>query len=282
MEVGHKALGTLGLRAGAQAEPGVYLADRFVAYSADELVDRRGDRLDVGLNLAAQAGAFGVKAVFLTPFLATHVSFAAAVPIARIHVETTNPLASIDRFGLGDAYFQPLQLGWRLPGFDVVTGYGIYVPTGRFEPKGGSGVGRGYLTHQFSLGGTVYFDRARTWHLSALASYDLNGQKRGIDITRGDTIQIQGGAGKRMFRLIDVGVVGYALWQVRDDRGADLPDALRGSRDRSLGLGGEVSALVPPLHGQLSIRYAHDVMGQARTLGQIVVLSFTVVVAKLH
>lgn len=279
LDIGHKTLGTAGLRAGAQAPPGIYIADRFIGYSADEVVDRRGERIDVGLAARANAYALGAKAVFLLPFHRTHLGVALALPVARIHVDTLRPLSSIDRFGLGDVYAQPLQLGWRLPNLDVVTGYGVYLPTGRYEPRGGSGVGRGHVTHQMFVGGTVYFDSARTWHLSALASYDLNERKRGIDITRGDTVQIQGGAGKRIL-IFELGVVGYALWQARDDRGADLPQQLRGARDRVVGLGAEASALLPWIRGQLSIRYARDVTARSRPMGAIFVVSLNVALSR--
>ncbi len=275
-DIGHKALGTVGLRAGAQAPPGIYIADRLLTYSADEAIDRNGKRLDVGLNSQATAGALGVKAVFLLPVLGTHLGVAAAIPVARVHVDTQRPLASIDRFGLGDLFLQPVQLGWRVPHLDVVTSYSIYVPTGRYEPRGGSGIGRGYVTHQFSVGSAVYLDRARNVHVSALASYDANQRKRGIDITRGDSIQVQGGAGVRFLRLFEVGVVGYALSQVTDDTGADLPRVLRGARDRVVGVGGEAGVLIPWIRGQLSVRYARDVFARSRPMGSIFVLGFTV------
>ena len=37
----------------------------------------------------------------------------------------------------------------------------------------------------------VCFDRAKTWRVSALTSYDLNRRKEGIDITPGDAFQFQ-------------------------------------------------------------------------------------------
>jgi hypothetical protein len=76
-------------------------------------------------------------------------------------------------------------------------------------------------------------------YISGLASYDLNRRARGIDLTRGDTVQFQGGAGKTL-GIVDFGLVGYALWQVRDDRGNDLPESVRGARDRAFGLGPEI------------------------------------------
>jgi hypothetical protein len=272
-DLGHKTLGTLGLLAGAQPPRGVYVSDRFVYYAANKLVDRNGDQLPVGLDIDAYADALGLGVTLGLKPLAANWTGAIGAPVIRSSARTEQPQASIDRSGLGDLYVTPLQLGWRLPLVDLVTGYGFYAPTASFEPGGGSGgVGRGFWTHQFSLGGTVYSDRTRIGSFSALASYDLNEKKRDIDITRGDTIQIQGGIGARL-SFVMVGLTGYALWQVRDDRGSDLPPILKGARDRAFGLGPELTLMIPPIRSQLTLRYEHDVAVRSRPLGQIFFVS---------
>ena len=273
--LGNKILGTLGLRAGSQPESGLYLADRFLLYSADQVVDRNGQRIPVNVDLDAVANAFGIAGTFELPWLSTYVNAAIGVPVAHVTLETDRPEASVDKYGLGDVYVQPIKLGWKLSHLDVVAGYAFYAPTGRFELGGRDGVGRGQWTHQFSLGSTVYFDRARTWQLSALASYELNQRKQNIDITRGATVQIQGGLGKTLFGIVDVGLTGYALWQVTDDRGADLPPLLRGARDQAFGLGPEIGIALVPLRSRLSVRYEHDISVKARPFGQILVIGLT-------
>jgi hypothetical protein len=274
-ELGNKVLGALGLLAGSQPGSGLYVADRFLRYSANELIDRNGHPIPVGLDLDAVANAVGVQVTFPLPWHSIYVNASVGVPAASISVQTDRPEAGIDRYGLGDFYVQPVKIGWKLSQIDIVAGYAFYAPTGRFTPRGGDGVGRGYWTHQFSLGSAVYFDRAKTWHISELASYDLNQRKRGIDLTRGDTVQVQGGAGKTL-GIVDVGVAGYALWQVRDDRGSALPEALRGARDRAFGLGPEVDVTLAPLHSRITLRYCHDIAVRARPLGEILVIGLTV------
>jgi hypothetical protein len=121
----------------------------------------------------------------------------------------------------------------------------------------------------------VYFDRAKKWHISGLASYDLNRGARGIDLTRGDTVQFQGGAGKTL-GIVDFGLAGYALWQVRDDRGNDVPESVRGARDRVFGLGPEIDFTLAPLRSRIALRYCHDVAVNARPLGQVMVVGLTI------
>jgi hypothetical protein len=98
----------------------------------------------------------------------------------------------------------------------------------------------------------------------------LNTRQRGIDITRGDLVQIQGGIGTSLLRkLAETGIAGYALWQVRDDRGTALPPVLAGARDRVYGLGPEGAMLIKAMHGQVRVRYEWDFGVRARPQGHI-------------
>jgi hypothetical protein len=193
-------------------------------------------------------------------------------PIAQAKLNVQDrPEIGLDRFGLGDPYIQPIKLGWRKRRFDLVTSYGIYLPTGRSPLAGGKGISSGQITHEFSSGGSAYF-RNRSHFLTVLASYQLNARQRGIDITRGDTVQIQGGAGTRLFgELAETGLAGYALWQVRDDRGTQLPPVLAGVHDQVYGLGPEGALLIKAIRGQLRVRYEWDFGVRARPQGHIFV-----------
>jgi hypothetical protein len=198
------------------------------------------------------------------------LTLTAGGPIAKIKLNIENrPELGVDRLGLGDIYIQPFRLGWRKQRFDLVTSYSVYLPTGRSPLAGGKGVSSGQSTHEFSGGGSVYF-KDRSHFLTALASYQLNTRQRGIDITRGDSVQIQGGIGTKLFReLAETGIAGYALWQARDDRGTQLPPVLSGARDRVYGFGPEGAILIKAIHGQLRVRYEWDFGVRARPQGQI-------------
>ena len=240
-QLSHKVLGTLGIQAGSQADPGVYAADQAVFFDASDLRNRHGQPVPIGLEARAFENMFGVAATFRVEPLSTYVSVAVAAPLAWVSLSTQDPEASLDGFGLGDMYFQPFELGWRIGmRADVVAGYALYVPTGKSEPGGNDGVGNGSLTHEAFLGGTVFLDDTRSWSVSALASFDVNDRKRGIDITRGPTMQVQGGFGATIRRVVDAGVATYGLWQVGDDHGSALPAILAGARDRAFGFGPEV------------------------------------------
>jgi hypothetical protein len=204
-------------------------------------------------------------------------------PIAQFRLNVANsPEIGSDRLGLGDPYIQPFGLGWRKGRFDLVTSYGIYLPTGRSVLAGGNGDSSGQITNEFSGGGSIYFkDRSR--FLTALASYQLNSRQRGIEITRGDSVQLQGGIGTELFaKLVETGIAGYSLWQVRDDRGTQLPPVLAGARDRVYGLGPEGAVLIKPIQAQLRARYEWDFGVRARPQGHIFVVGISFLVHRPH
>jgi hypothetical protein len=269
-QLGTKVMGGLGIDAGTQGPPGLYVLDRLLQFDATKARDRNGALLPIqGLDLSARANAIGVAYTFAPKPASPLLTVSAAVPWARLSLSSDEPLASIDRFGLGDVFVQPIKVGWRHPNFDVVTSYAFFAPTGKFEPKSGASVGRGHWTQQFSLGGAIYLDTTRAMRASMLMSYELNGRKRGIDITRGDMLDVQGGAGTTVFRAVVVGVAGYALWQVRNDRGADLPPVLAGARTRSYGLGPEIDVVIPKLGLRGEFRYEWDFGTKARPQGAV-------------
>ncbi len=274
--VGHILPGTLGLQAGTQARTGLYFVDRFAGYRADELIGRHGASLPVGLGLDVVSNVFGVAFTYEITPLRTYVGASVAVPVSKVSASTQIPEASTDLFGLGDLFVQPLALGWRSGSADIVAGYAFYAPTGGHEPGGNDGVGAGQWTHELSLGGTLYFDRAHTWALSALASVEFPRRKFDVDVTRGSILQIQGGLGKTIGRFFDVGLASYALWQLADDKGADLPTALRDQRDRAYGLGPEMGVAIPSIRTRVTVRYEHDFAVRSRPEGQILVLEMAV------
>jgi len=266
-DLGHRLPGGIGLDAGTQPEQGLYLADRFVWFASDRVHDRNGHTVPIeNLDIDAFANAFGASGTLQVGD--GYLDAAFSIPVTRVSLSADDPQASVDRLGLGDIYVQPFKLGVRGDHFDAVGGYSFYAPT---SEGARSGLGRPQWSHQLSAGGTFFFDDVRGWRASALASYTVNGQKQGVDITRGDTIQIQGGVGGRVLGVVDLGLAGYALWQTTDDRGADLPPQVVGARERAFGLGPEVDVRLRALRSRLTARFEWDIDGEARPVGTILV-----------
>jgi hypothetical protein len=272
-QLGYKLLGSVGIDAGAQPPPGLALVDQSIQFGSSRLRDRQGNVVPIeGLSISASGSALGVSYTSKTR-AAPYLTFALGVPVASIHVSSDNPAASLNGFGFADLVVQPIKVGWRQRRFDVVSGYVAYVPTGHFEPRGGANLGHGHWTHQLSVGGAVHADSARKFRASALASYEVNTRMRGIDIRRGDILQLQGGAGAAVRKIFTIGLAGYALWQVTPDRGTEIPPALRGERSRAFGLGPEADALIPQWRTHVALRVERDFGVRSRPQGQVIALS---------
>src|SRR6478752_897899 len=147
--LGHRLPGLIGLDAGRIPEPGLYVVDRAGIYDADQLRDRNGSLIGP-LDLVASSNAFGISYTFKVSdriFLTTTVGG----PIAKIKLDLGNrQQANLDLLGMADPYIQPIRLGWRKQRFELVTSYGIYLPTDKSALAGGSGISSGQITHQFS------------------------------------------------------------------------------------------------------------------------------------
>jgi hypothetical protein len=277
-QVGHKILGSLGLQAGSQAPTGLYLVDQFAYYHSSEVVDRNGRALPVGLDADVLANGLAASVSLELPRIATFVNASVGVPLVSLDASTQTPRLSVEPKGVGDLYVQPLKLGWRPGPLELVAGYAFYAPTGSFDDEGTTGLGRSQWTQEFSVGGTLHFGPGKSVNLSALTSFDIYGTKIGIDLRRGDTLQVQGGLGVTVLRVVDIGIAGYGLWQVTDYGGSALPVGLRGARDRDFGAGPEIDLTVPPVRGRLTMRYTHDIAGQTRPLGGLVVVGWAAAV----
>ena len=269
---GQRILGAVGLDAGSQSDPGVYVGDRFIQFSADRYIGADGKQVPIkGLDVSSFANVFAIAGTYKFE-TGPYYTAAFAAPVAGVSVHSEWPPKSFENSGLGDLFIQPIKLGWRLPQLDLTTSYSLYAPTNQLNRKG---LAHSQWMHQISAGGTVFFDEAKTFRLSALSSYNIYDRKPNIDVTRGDTVQIQGGLGSRLFKVLDIGLAGYAFWQVAADTGKQLPPALHGVSEYAMGLGPEIGLLIPQIRGKLTARYEWELQSRSRLDGQVLVVSLS-------
>jgi hypothetical protein len=110
-------------------------------------------------------------------------------------------------------------------------------------------------------GGTVYLDAAKTWSVSALGRYEIHTEKEGEDLRAGDDFHFEWGIGKALppdwkigsLQFWEVGVAGYAQWQVTDDRGDDVTWD-KDKHDRVFAAGPEIRCMIPQWKLLLELR----------------------------
>lgn len=277
---GENIKGDNGLKSGSQPAAGTYITNINYFYDSNELkLPNRTVDLPGGLNLYINATA--ITWVTKKKFLGANYGMQFVVPALNTQLELPRARSGKEGFGISDLYMVPLYLGWHKKRADYTASFALYAPTGRFTSGGDNNTGLGMWSYEINGGTTVYLDKRRTWNFATLASYEMHGKKRGVDIRVGDILTLEGGVGKTFQkRMMDIGVVYYAQWKVTADSGTDLPRVLQlygvdSAKNRAFALGGEFSKVVPKLEGQFNVRVLKEFGNSTATQGHAVVAGFT-------
>lgn len=277
---GENIKGDTGLKSGSQPTPGTYITNLNYFYDSSEIkLPNRTVDLAGGLNLYLNGTA--ITRVTKKKFLGANYGVQFVVPALNTSLELPRARTGKEVFGISDLYVMPLYLGWHNKRADYTASFAFYAPTGRFSSGGNNNTGLGMWSYEINAGTTVYLNKERTWNIATLASYEMHGKKRGVDIKVGDILTLEGGVGKTFpKRMLDIGVVYYAQWKVTADSGTDLPRILQlhgldATKNRAFALGGEVGKIFPKLESQFNVRVLKEFSNTTATQGYAVVASFT-------
>jgi hypothetical protein len=285
---GHNALGDFGVLSGTQPDPGFYAAGFFFSYDSDQVLDREGTPLS--LVPAGDPSTLGFNALvallwWVSDFqiLGANYGIIAAPSLANGRLEApaldlTQDLA----WGLGDLYVQPVNLGWHLDRFDFTAGLGLFAPIGRYDVDASDNTSLGMWTFEFSGGASIFFDEAKSWHLSTLAFYETHTSKKDSDARVGDILTLEGGLGKSfMDGALTVGAAYYAQWKVtEDDFGLDfsVPGGTVVGKHRVYGFGPDVTIPIASstwLRALVNARFIWEFGARTKTDGQTLVITAT-------
>lgn len=247
--------------------PGFYTKSYLVHYYSDTLRDARGDKVGDTFELSSTMLVNRLIHVTGVKILGADWAVHGIIPVQ--YTDLTNPLGQSDSDGgVGDIMIEPLLLGWHGEQWDLLFGTGVYLPTGSWDRDEVVNVGKDFYTFMVSLGGSWHFDKARTWHAGARVRYETHTANRTLDIRHGDDFTLEFSAGKIFMNRFDIGIGGYAQWQVEDDKGTDVHWD-RGVHDRVWGLGPEIRLLLPEINGTLGFSYIREFAAVDRTEGHL-------------
>jgi hypothetical protein len=260
----HYPAGVEGLKAATLPPPGWYLRDYNYLYWAD---DFPGGPPEFDLFAYVQAP----RVIWITPFEVFGGYYGADVLVPFVRTDVEIGSFQEDAFGLGDLFVEPITLSWHAPRYDLSVGYGIWAPTGDFDPDHFDNPGKGFWTHMLTAGGTWYFDEARSWAGSLLNRYEINHENPDTDITPGQVWTVEGGVSRTLGKFYDLGVVGYCQIQTTADRGSGADDG----KDSAFAVGPEVNAFFPQLGLFASARYFYELHAHDRPEGHTVNVTLT-------
>lgn len=263
--------GDAGLKSGSQAPSGAYVAVPLWFYSADALKDREGaERLSGSLDSAVFGVALNV--VTTKKIFAANYGFLVGLPWANNRLQGGEDFDANPGVGLTDMFIQPLSLGWHGLRADATVGYGIYVPTGRYDDGASNNTGLGMWAQEILVGTTVYMNERRTLHAATMATFDFPSEKKDSETKVGNILNLEGGVGADFLNGgLTTGLAYYGTFKLTDDRfDARLPSLLIRGKNRVWGLGPEVTLAIAArrtVYGFVTVRYQWEVGARTTTEG---------------
>jgi hypothetical protein len=270
----HYPIGAEGLKGAELPPPGFYVRDYNYFYYADRIDGMPAPVENVNLSVFVNA----VKLIYLTDYKILGANWGVDTIVPFMYKNFTGALGTAGQFNLGDIYACPLLLSWHIQQFDFCFAYGVWMPSGNYEPgtptaplRGLDSPGSGYYSHMVTFGGVWYPDEKKTWALSLLNRYEVSTEQDQTQITPGNVYSLEWGLSKTVAKGVDVGLAGYYQQQVTQDSGPRAASAF----SHVVGIGPEVSVMWEKLGLISSLRYEYEVDAKDRPQGQAVVLTLT-------
>jgi len=268
---GHYVNGVEGIKAATLPPEGVYWRMYNVYYTADELRDKHGDKVDADFDV--DVFCLVNRLVYSSGIEVLGGNLVADICVPLVYTDISMKAGGMtlfddNEFGLGDILIEPAILAWHGPRYDAALGVGVYLPTGDFDADEPASPGKGFWTGMLTAGATFYFDEARTWSASILSRYEIHSEQEDTDFTPGNDFHFEWGVGKTVAKIWDIGLAGYCRWQVTDDSGPGTTD----DREQAYAIGPEVSVFFPDWGLGLSLRSLWEFENKVNTEGNITTL----------
>jgi len=272
--------GTVGLKSGSQAPPGVYfIAPLWYVYKTDEVKDRDGNRLPFAADLTSHVYGGGISVVTTKKLLGGFYGFQVVFPAGANNRIQGTEIDANPGAGLTDSVITPLSLGWHLKRADATAGYTIFAPTGRYSDGANNNTGLGMWGQEFSVGTTAYLTESRQWHAATLASFDFQSKKEDSETKVGNAMNLEGGLGGDFLKGgLVAGLDYYASFKLTDDQIEGFPDVLIRGKNKVFAVGPEVQLALAKnntLYGFLKVSYQWEVYARTTTQGSALTILAT-------
>lgn len=277
-ERGQYVPGTAGLNSGIQAPEGFTYANLFTWYPSTKFKDQNGNKAPINfdLDLLADFNLFGYTTK--AKFLGANVGMAVVVPIVNTPLSLPGLGTGISPTGIGDLYFEPINLGWKRKRADMRLAYGFVAPTGKFDSVGTDTTTTDFWGHQITLASTIYLDPSKLTQFSVSTNWEFHHKKRHEDVKVGNNMTLEAGLGKIFVKnkgqqLIQFGAVGYAEFQLTRDSGTGVPALTADNKDRVFAIGPEFGLILPTRKFNFLVRVLPEFGTRNRTQGVTVVFA---------
>lgn len=264
---GHYLPGLEGIRAGSTPPAGLYLRDYNYFYTSENFRSS-----GVASNFKTWEYAQAPRLMWITGWKPLGFSYGLDIFVPFVYTWTRTADLRDSKFGMGDIWVEPALFSRSFKSFDITAGYAFFAPTGEFDPTRLVSPGKGYWGHMLSLGGTYYFDKNKTFALSALDRYEINQEQDITHLTPGQQNTLEAGLSLAVAKTVDLGLIGYYVQQTTEEKGSGSSN----KRDWVVGAGPEINIAWPSMAAFTSLRYAYEIDAQHRPQGHTACLTVTI------
>ena len=281
--------GNYGLASGTQPAPGLLLTPWLYDSYSSTLVGPDGSTVPTGGASSNLLAVPGLTVWLVTPWEILGATYGAQVQLWGATPSVDSPRLGVSggSYGFGDMYLKPVELGWHLPQLDVIAGFALWIPTGRYSPGANDNIGQGQWGYEFSAGATVWFDEGHHFNFALQTLYDLYSPKRGTltvggtstQLQTGNILYLQGGFGYSLLGgAINIGIPYFAQFKISEDTlpagaGTVLP-GIQAAKSWAIGLGAEIDLFWTYSDG-ITFRWVQGFAGANTTNGASFLLSYT-------
>ena len=273
-ETGHYVCGVEGIKLGTVAPPGFYYKVYNVFYNTHTIKDNHGDQVHLRPDIQDYIMVHRPIWVTKKKILGANYFATLLIPFAYADFKVRETGTSDSRWSYGDICFEFFGLSWNRQRWDGIFSLSVYMPTGEYSHRQPASLGKDFWSLMVSSGGTIYLDKNKLWALSALTRYEIHSRKRRDHVQPGQDFSLDWGLSRKVAGLWDIGITGYAHWQITDDSGQDV-NWPKHIHDRVFALGPEISMYVPFLRVNCQLRHQVEFGAKDRSQGAIINISFT-------
>ncbi len=234
--IGHYGAGTFGLRSGLGSTMGWSYLNVTHLYYAGEIKDNNGNISTLAKPINVIANISGVSWGRKLEKFKTNYNSSIILPLTNLAPNPETLELDPEKIGLGDIMASPLSLTWNFNRVSFNTRYAIWIPTGSFDSESKNNKGKGFWSHNIGLGSTVYLDKAKTWNISWMNTFEFNSKQKTTNITPPSTWVSEWGIGKTFDNAFNIGVIGYNTRQISDQKGGDIPKNGNNYRINAIGM----------------------------------------------
>ncbi|MCP4717781.1 MAG: hypothetical protein GY868_21865 [Deltaproteobacteria bacterium] len=274
-ETGHFICGVEGIRLGSAPPPGFYYKIYNVFYNTHTIKDNNGKQASMRPDIQDYVMVHRPIWVTRKKFLGANYYTTLLIPFAYADFKVKKAGISDRRWSNGDICFEFLGLAWHRKHRDSLFSMAAYLPTGEYSRHKPASLGKDFWTLLISYGDTFFLDKNRLWTASAMVRHELHSRKRRTHVRPGQVISLEWSLSRSFEKLWDLGIAGYAQWQITDDSGHDVTYPA-GVHDRVFALGPELCIYIPFLRVRGQLRHQIEFGARDRSQGAITNISFTI------